>query len=82
MFVARDHAGVGDYYGTYDAEEIFSQFDPLKIFIKKPLFFLSFSCNKCLNMASMKHVPIHKDEDRLILSGIKVQEMLRTYPAT
>ncbi|MDQ0883839.1 hypothetical protein [Peribacillus sp. V2I11] len=63
---------------AYDAEEIFSQLDPLKIGKKKPLFFeLSFYCKKFLNKASMKHVPIHKGEDTLILSGTKVKEMLR-----
>lgn len=74
FIVGRDHAGVGNYYGPYDAHEIFSEFPDLNII---PVFFRSFSrCTKCGSVVNDKICP-HDPKYHINFSGKKIRELLK-----
>ncbi len=75
LIVGRDHAGVGDYYGPFDAHHIFDEIPAGSLETQPLKIDWTFWCNKCDGMASMKTCP-HGAEDRILLSGTKLRKAL------
>jgi len=75
LIVGRDHAGVGDYYGPFDAQRIFNEIPADALELKPLNIDWTFYCFKCRGMASMRTCP-HGKEDRLLLSGTMLRKTL------
>lgn len=75
LIIGRDHAGVGSYYGPFDAQHIFNEINDSDLYIQPLNIDWTFWCHKCDGMASMKTCP-HGKDDRVLISGTKLREML------
>jgi sulfate adenylyltransferase len=75
LLVGRDHAGVGNYYGPFDAQKIFNEIPDGALLLKPLNIDWTFHCFKCRGMASMRTCP-HGKDDRLMLSGTMLRKLL------
>lgn len=75
LIVGRDHAGVGDYYGPFDAQIIFDDLNEGELHLKPLKIDWTFWCYKCDGMASMKTCP-HGKDDRVLISGTQLRKLL------
>lgn len=75
LIVGRDHAGVGRYYGPFDAQHIFDEIPADALQIQPLKIDWTFWCNRCDGMASMSTCP-HSAEDRVLISGTSLREAL------
>jgi sulfate adenylyltransferase len=78
LVVGRDHAGVGDYYGPFDAHHIFDTLAPGSLLIQPLRIGITFYCHRCGGMATGKTCP-HGDDNRLAISGTRLREMFATH---
>ena len=78
LVVGRDHAGVGDYYGPFDAHQIFDTLQPGSMEIQPLKIDITFFCYKCNGMATGKTCP-HEEGDRLAISGTRLREMFANH---
>jgi sulfate adenylyltransferase len=74
LVVGRDHAGVGDYYGPFDAHHIFDEVSETSLQTRPLKIDITFYCYKCAGMATARTCP-HGDGDRLSISGTRLREM-------
>lgn len=77
LIVGRDHAGVGNYYSPFAAQDIFTQLRDEDLLIKPIKIDWTFYCHKCAGMASSKTCP-HDSDDRVLISGTEVRRRLQT----
>lgn len=75
LLVGRDHAGVGNFYGPYDAQRVFSALPPGSLEIEALKIDWTFYCRLCDGMASLKTCP-HQSRDRVMISGTRLRELL------
>lgn len=80
LVVGRDHAGVGSYYGPFDAHHIFDELEPGSLVTEALKIDITFYCNVCDGMATARTCP-HDESHRLAISGTRLREMFANHEA-